>query len=387
MLIFFIIFCFATAIQLGFGIFFLKYAASRCALSGAPPEKLPGVSIIICARNEAGNLRHFLPLVLAQDYPGHLWEVIVVNDASDDGSAALLHELQKENHRLKIVTIEAYASRSLPGKKFALDKGIRAASFETLLLTDADCRPATAQWLRTLARYKAASGNAIVLGYGKYRQTAGFLNRFIRWETAHTARQYVSLAESGRTYMGVGRNLMYEKQLYLHAASDTGFWKTYARLPSGDDDLLVAGIASRSPAGSCLAQEAHTVSLPESRWKEWFRQKKRHLSTGKYYPSAIKRILGLYAFSHGLFWLLFTALLVTAGICIASKQAFPSFLPAAFFCGCGRILFYWISAAGWYRMLHEKKLILFYPAGDFCWAVYNLIFASYIFWRNKQEWK
>src|SRR5690606_21884275 len=163
----------------------------------------PPVSVIICARNEEENLRRHLPAILQQDYPA--FEVVLVNDYSEDETKWMLKELCKEYPQLKVVDIAQHV-RLKHGKKFAVTLGIKAATNEHLIFTDADCEPQSADWLRHMAQGFSA-GKEIVLGYSPYSRRPGLLNALIRFETFHTAISYLSYALKGDPYMGVGRNL------------------------------------------------------------------------------------------------------------------------------------------------------------------------------------
>ena len=114
--------------------------------TAASASNLPPISIIICARNEAANLAQNLPFVLEQDYPD--FEILVVDDASTDGTAAVLEGFSKKNARFRTVFI---SEKKSPGKKAALAEGIRQAKNEWVILTDADCRPASRIWAKTMA--------------------------------------------------------------------------------------------------------------------------------------------------------------------------------------------------------------------------------------------
>ena len=342
-------------------------------------ESLPPVSIIICAKNEAVNLQQFLPLVLQQDYPENLFEVIIVNDQSTDHTTEILNELALKYPQLKIVSISSDVTKTLPGKKYALAQGIKAAKYDRLLLTDADCKPSSGQWLKEMVNTDAD----IILGYGAYEEHPGLLNKFIRWETAHTCMQYASYAHAGMTYMGVGRNLSYHKSLLTALEHDTAFQQIYKSTPSGDDDLLICKIAKEHKTSACLKKEAHTISIPQKTWKAWWRQKTRHASTGKYYPQKIKNLLGLYGLSHSLYW--FLGIILIAQIIANCQLPTANYLVLILF--LARLLIYWINAATWYRQLGEKKLLLFYPLGDLGWALYNVFLSPYIFWKNRQAWK
>jgi len=344
-----------------------------------------------------------LPFVLEQDYPKELFEVIVVNDQSTDETANVLAQFSAQYSNLKIITIAANAAKTLPGKKYALSQGIAAAKFDQLVLTDADCKPASKQWLSiTNSNFQfpisKIKNSKIVLGYGAYEAHPGILNKFIRWETAHTCMQYASYATAGLPYMGVGRNLAYSKSLLKGLENDAEFQKIYSNTPSGDDDLLVCKIATKDNVILCLDKEAHTISVPQKIWATWWKQKTRHMSTGKYYPQRIKSLLGLYALSHCLYWFLGLFFVVMAFVtnpdcafslwdidCVVLVPNYPTILILLMF--FFRLVLYWSNAALWYKTLNEKKLLIFYPLGDLGWALYNVFLSPYIFWKNRQAWK
>jgi glycosyltransferase involved in cell wall biosynthesis len=342
-------------------------------------DDLPPVTIIICAKNEAKNLTQFLPSILQQDYPKNLFEVIVVNDQSTDHSAEILKQFIHTYPQLKIVSISPDEIKTLPGKKYALAQGIKAAKYDRLLLTDADCKPSSNQWLKEMVN----TDSDIVLGYGAYEEHPGLLNKFIRWETVNTCMQYASYANVGMAYMGVGRNLSYHKSLLTALEHDTAFQQIYKSTPSGDDDLLICKIAEGHKISVCLKKEAHTISIPQKTWKTWWKQKTRHASTGKYYPQNIKNLLGLYGLSHSLYW--FCGIILIAQIIATCHLSPANYLVLALF--FARLAIYWINVATWYRQLGEKKLLFFYPLGDLGWALYNVFLSPYIFWKNRQAWK
>src|SRR5581483_1786901 len=120
------------------------------------------------------------------------------------------------------------------GKKFALTMGIKASKNEYLLFTDADCRPASANWITRMA-VNFNRSTEIVLGYSPYQSAGGLLNSFIRFETIRTAINYLSAALAGNPYMGIGRNLAYTKTLFF---KNKGF-ASHMHVMSGDDDLFV----------------------------------------------------------------------------------------------------------------------------------------------------
>jgi cellulose synthase/poly-beta-1,6-N-acetylglucosamine synthase-like glycosyltransferase len=259
------------------------------------------VSVIICARNEAENLKKNLPLILEQDYKN--FEVIVVNDRSEDETEDVLNKLASKYSHLKISTVRDDPKFTC-GKKLALTLGIKASANEWLLLTDADCIPASKDWLSLMQR-NFSQKTEIVIGYGGYIKEPGLLNLIIRFETAFTALFYLGLAKAGKPYMGVGRNLAYRKSLFFR---NNGF-ATHTALTSGDDDLFVNETATSENTVIEMHPDSFTWSSAETSYIDWYRQKKRHLSTGSRYKTGSKYRLILENLSRVILLISFVILL------------------------------------------------------------------------------
>ena len=259
------------------------------------------ISVIICARNEADNLQNNLTSVLEQKHKDY--EVIVVNDCSTDETDEVIGEYLKKYKHLRTTTISP-DKKFTHGKKLAITVGIKAASHEWLVFTDADCKIKSDQWLNRLQE-NFSENKEIVLGYGGYARRKGLLNAYIRYDTLFIAMQYLGFALSGMPYMGVGRNLAYRKSLFFR---NKGFASHYGIL-SGDDDLFVNETANKSNTVVEFHPQSHTVSVPKQSWRMWSQQKKRHFSTAKHYRDSNIFWLGLEPFSRFLFYLLFGVLL------------------------------------------------------------------------------
>jgi poly-beta-1,6-N-acetyl-D-glucosamine synthase len=271
------------------------------------PEGEKPVSVVICARNEAENLRRHLPKILAQRYAG-AWEVVVVDDASDDETPAVLQFFLEKNARLRVVRIPR---KEFPGKKHALAQGIAAARFDALLLTDADCAPASEHWIaRMAALLHEKSATEIVLGYGPVRPAEGplpwGLAGWVRFEAAHTAIQYCALALVGMPYMGVGRNLVFRRAAFERV----GGFGAHAHLVSGDDDLLVNAAARAGNVAICLDYEAFMSSEGKKTWRAWWLQKRRHVAASRAYRWLHWGVLGALSVSHILHYFLLLVLLL-----------------------------------------------------------------------------
>ena len=263
-------------------------------LNESPPN-VP-VSLIVCARNELENLKKHLPAWLGQKYPS--FEVIVVNDRSWDDSRFFLEEISAKYSNLRVVSVPENDKYWI-GKKLALTLGIKAARFDTLLLTDADCRPASEYWIALMMKGYETNHTEIVLGYGGYKQSAGLLNLVIRFETLQTGWLYLSAAWANRPFMGVGRNMSYKKDLFFKTK---GFYK-HMHLPSGDDDLFINEVATGSNTQIVLSPEAVTISTPKKTWAEYIYQRRRHFTTSSHYKTQTKFYLFLFQISRLIIWL------------------------------------------------------------------------------------
>ncbi len=268
------------------------------------PSNQP-VSIIICAKNEADNLTKNLPAILSQSYSN--FEVVLINDSSSDRTLKVMKAFQKKNDNIKIVDVKAVEA-FWGNKKYALTLGIKAATHDHLLFTDADCKPSSNHWISSICS-KFEQNKTLVIGYSPYDKIKGsFLNILIRFETFMTAMQYFSYAKIGQPYMAVGRNLAYKKSLFFEA---NGFIN-HIKIKSGDDDLFVNQMATKTNTAISLEKESFIYSSPKKSFKSWRIQKRRHISTAAFYKTKHKVMLALFYISQFLFLLLAISLLALA---------------------------------------------------------------------------
>ena len=146
----------------------------------------------------------------------------------------------------------------------------------------------------------------IVLGYGAYEKTPGFLNKVIRYDTFYIALQYLGFGLAKRPYMGVGRNLAYTKTAFFN---NKGFASHY-HIASGDDDLFINEVANKKNTTVEIDEESITVSKVKPTLKLWIRQKRRHITTFKFYKSGTQARLVTLGLSQYFFYILFVVLLI-----------------------------------------------------------------------------
>jgi len=309
-----VLFCLAFFIHLLFYLLVYSRFAFNTKKPGTGSHNYPPVSVVLCAKNEENFLKKNLQYILEQNYPEY--EVIVVNDCSTDGTQNVLDEYQKKFPKLRNLLI--YEDKVYKhGKKLPLTVGIRSAKHEYLIFTDADCHPASKKWIKALME-SFDDKTEIVLGYGAYGKKKGIINYLIRMDTFNIGLQYLSLAIAGMPYMGVGRNLAYRKSLFL---KQKGF-SPYSHIPSGDDDLFVNKAATRFNTCIAASPDSITISEPKESFKDWIRQKRRHVSTARYYKFSSLLILGIITVGQYLYLLAFIALMFTSLWKIALAMVF-----------------------------------------------------------------
>ena len=333
------IFTAVVLINAAYFILFSKFSflkPTKLVTTGSFP-----ISIIVCAKNEAENLKNNIPHWLAQDYPN--FELILIDDASSDDTKEVIESFAKDNENIHTVIVENNET-FWSNKKYSMTLGIKRALNKRMLFTDADCRPASKDWLKLMTA-SLDKETQLILGYGAYEKQKGLLNALIRFETMMTAVQYFSYAEAGMPYMGVGRNLAYTSHIFYE---NRGFM-SHMNIPSGDDDLFVNEAATKKNTALCIEADAFTYSIPKQSFKNWFLQKKRHITTAVHYKPKHRILLGLYFISNFLFWVL------AAACFIFIDWKIP--LAIVIF----RFLLQYIFVGNATKLLKEKSLLPFLP--------------------------
>lgn len=281
--------------------------------SALSPATAAPLSVVVCAHDELENLQALVPLLLQQHYSN--FEVIVVDDRSNDATRDWLLAETKLHANLRMVHVD-HTPNHINGKKYALTLGIRAAKHDWIVLTDADCRPESTNWLHGLSE-GISEGTQIILSYSPYQKQAGWLNRFIRFESIITALQYLGFALLKRPYMGVGRNLAYRKSLFM---DNKGFTNMLS-YTGGDDDLFVNQHAKGGNTAVAIGAQTLVSSVPKTTVAEFFQQKTRHLAAGKKYKFTDRLLLAPFVLS----WMLSPIL----GIVLLLISANPIFIAGA----------------------------------------------------------
>lgn len=295
----FILFAVIFAIQL---YYYLRIYLPALTAKQTQNSNTTPISVIICAKNEAENLKTNLKSILEQNHSNY--EVIVVDDGSTDNTGDVLGEFLAEYKHLRTTSIPIPNDPKFThGKKLAVTVGVKAAKNDWLVFTDADCAAESTEWLNSMQ--VGFENNEIVLGYGGYHKEKSVLNNFIRYETLNIALMYLGWAAIKKPYMGIGRNLAYNKELFF---KNKGFASNYGLL-SGDDDLFVNETCNSKNTTIVTSKNSFTRSKASKTWGELFTQKKRHLTTANSYKALHSFRIGMEPISRAWFYLLLIFLL------------------------------------------------------------------------------
>ena len=290
---------FMFAVQIFYYLFYFakilyysrKIQKNKIDFSGAQPP----VSVVIYSKNESENLEKFLPNFLTQNYPQY--QVIVVNDGSTDASDSILQKFSERFPHLHrtFLPIEAlYIST----KKICLAVGIKAAKYDIVLFTNADCI-VDSDWLASMMR-SYTPGTEIVLGYASYAHSKTFIGKWIAFDLLFSAMQFMAKALKGKTYASAGQNLLYNKKLFFR---NQGF-AAHLALPAGEDDLFVRDIATRRNVRIEISPESTVQINTEYSFKNWRNIKENAFCTLPYYKEGIKIFKGVELFSRFAFYVL-----------------------------------------------------------------------------------
>jgi glycosyltransferase involved in cell wall biosynthesis len=325
---------------------------------------LPGVSVVICYKNEKNTIDNTIRDILLQQYPE--FEIIAVNDCSTDGSDEIVGNMK--DPKLVSITVSA----DMHGKKLALSEGISHSRYDHILVTDADCRPASVHWIQRMAATLMNEKASVVAGFSPMEPANTFIGRFSAFETLMTALQYMSYALAGIPYMATGRNMMYKKSVF-HKYADTLYFST----PAGDDDMLIQNAAVHEKTGLCFHRDAWVYTFPKKDAASFLKQKLRHISVAGRYRPIHQLMLSVFAFS-----------LIT--------------------CYVGAVLMWLAGWADWqhilfimiikwtiqtmihfrfYRMTDSSFYAFTFPFWELCLATYYITLGVFSLFRRPVSWK
>ena len=334
---------------------------------------MPHVSVVIAARNEEEHIGDCLAALTVQTYPEQKYEILVVDDQSEDGTSQIVDEWVKKTHTVRLLHVGPEPS-PLVGKKRALDVGIRQSTGTIILTTDADCvvKPT---WIQGLVRaFEPQVG--LVAGYSYTEQrgeTVSLLQKLRSLERIAVAAVAAGSMSLGRGITCTGQNLAYRKKAY----ADVSGFSQIGHLLSGDDDLFLHLIHHYTnwETTYSFSRETHVRTKAPVTLAHFIQQEKRRTSKGFCYPLWLTLLL---AGTYGFYLILFAALsfsflywnrLHIAWIVFGAKALGECILLLTI---CSR--------------LHRKDLLALFPIAEIVHVPYFILFGLWgTFGRYK--WK
>lgn len=274
--------------------------------SGQPSvasDKLPPVSVVLTARNDAAWLKENLVYLLEQDYPN--FEVVVVDYLSHDDTQFVLKLLKDYYPHLKVVPFKEDVNL-FQGKKYPLSIGIKSAKNDILLLADPDCTPKNMQWLRGMVKGYADKGTQIVLGFCGLKRTKTLLGVMQQYDNLSYSSHYLGSALMGHPYTGSGRNLSYRRSFFFKQGA---FIRHYS-VAGGSDDLFVYQNATGDNTAVCIDSDACLSTEPKKTFGQWHRQRLDRVSTRNWHSISSRLLEDLLPLFNIAFYTMAVMLLI-----------------------------------------------------------------------------
>lgn len=247
------------------------YAISGWKKLEVEEEKEPwlGVSILIAARNEAENIETVIRDVFNQSYSKDLFELIVIDDHSEDETLSIAQSLKAEFPNLKVLP-----NKDGEGKKAALKKGIQEAKFNTIATVDGDCR-VPSEWLVSMTSHWEKDQTKMLLGPIVFQPNQTMLQQSQAMEMLAIMGMTGGFASQQKPIMANGANLFFSKQEF----ESIGGYQS-SQNPSGDDVFTMLQFSEKWPDSVRFVKhyEAAVLTKPEATFSAFWQQRKRWLS-------------------------------------------------------------------------------------------------------------
>jgi hypothetical protein len=215
-----------------------RHACRQAKAPIAVGGEKPGVSVLVYSHNQAEALARNLPLLLSQNYPKY--EVIVLDDSSRDNTQDVLSMMDMRSDILMHTKIDE-RTRAMSHRKLAVLLGTKSSHYDIILMTHAECMPASQDWISGVVSHFANPGIEVVLGPVVYERHTSFLSRFCQFDLFQRMLLMFGITLSMKAYAGWGQNLAFRKRTF-YANRSQGFQR-HLKMQPGEDDLFVADVA------------------------------------------------------------------------------------------------------------------------------------------------
>lgn len=293
-----------SVLYLGLVMYFFAGWLRLKKATGSPDTaaKLPFVSILIPTRNESENIKACLESIFKQDYPKHLFEVLVIDDYSTDPTIRFAREVEEKN--LSVFDLQNYLGNGgeyFPNKKKAIALGIKNAKGELILTTDGDCI-AGEKWLSSMVAYYQQNDFKLLTGPVMMKPARTPLAIFQQLDIMNMVGIAGATIRNGSPTMCNGANLMYSKSTFYAVE---GF-KGNHDVPTGDDIFLMQKIDAQfeNAIGFVKNIDACVFTKPEHSFSDFISQRVRWISKSSRYGTSKSAMVLYFAYVFNLFILI-----------------------------------------------------------------------------------
>ncbi|MDO9256639.1 MAG: glycosyltransferase [Bacteroidales bacterium] len=332
------------------------------------------VSIIVAARNEARNVERLLNSLLAQDYPSHLVEIIIIDDHSTDITASLVEEFipqKRESHNLKLIRL---AEEDGSGKKTAIDCGIQASEGELIVITDADCTSGS-QWISTLSSFYTQHQPGMMLGPVCIKDEGNFFGKLQSLEFVSLISAAAGSCSAGFPILANGANIAFTRQAY----DSCGGFSGNLQYPSGDDMFLMMSIKKKFGVKAIrflFSKEAIVYTPATLGFRSFIQQRLRWVSKSRGYTDPMLILTSILVFLTNVL------LVFTAFASILNPGYFKFFLGFYLL----KIIIDFPLMLSYSRFQKSTNLLWLFPVMELLNAVYTLMIGI-AGNAGKYEWK
>jgi cellulose synthase/poly-beta-1,6-N-acetylglucosamine synthase-like glycosyltransferase len=335
-----------------------------------PTQSATQFTVIIPARNEAVNIKACVDSILNQDYPKDAFEIIVIDDFSEDDTAFIVNAISQQYPQVRLLKLADHCKEgaTLAYKKKAIEIAVAVAKGDWILTTDADCI-VPKKWLLLYNAYIQANQPCFVAAPVMFIKTTGILNQFQLLDFLALQGITAAAVGAGKHSMSNGANLGFEKTAFIAV----GGYQGVDHIASGDDMFLMHKMKQtlHKPVGYLFHPDAIVLTAAMDTWKGFIMQRIRWASKARYYDDRSITMVLTLVYLFNLSFILLELMGSWSSLIIA--LGFKTFFE----------LFFLDPVAKFFKLQPELKYFIFYQPIH---IVYNI--AAGLFGQLKTySWK
>lgn len=329
-------------------------------------------SIVIPFRNEAANLTALLNSISALNYPINLFEVLLINDASEDNSNSVIEQFKQQNNPLNIVILNNFRRTNSP-KKDAINTAIETAKFDWIVTTDADCTVPTT-WLQIFNQFIEEKKPVFISAPVNFKKENSFLFHFQNLNFLSLIGSTIGSFGVKKPILCNGANLCYQ----IAAFKKINGFEGNATIASGDDIFLLEKMVENYPDETYFlkSETAIVTTNSEENWNSFFNQQIRWTSKSTAYKNSFTKGVGITIFLMNL-----TVLLL-----LISAIFFSIYLKWLFITFITKAVMDFILIKKTSDFLKITKSMNYFPIISVLYPFFTVIIASFSLFKN-YEWK